>query len=165
MVHKLHLSDQEFRQLALGLYLGNWLANAQSVPGEEPHPEIDTILQKVYKVAKDKHVAGLKIAQRAGIYSCAQHDSLDSRDVYSIIIQEYDRNTVFEGLAHALAQRDAHEALDHGGESGAQPKHADNRMDLELAAYNDYVEEFAEQGLGRVVVNPERQAPCQEVEK
>ena len=58
MLHKLHLTDAKYRNLLLLSYLGNWLANANSVPGSESYPELSQLLSKLYKSAK---LSGLKV--------------------------------------------------------------------------------------------------------
>jgi hypothetical protein len=145
MIHKLHLTENELQHLALMGYLGNWIANAQAVPDEEPHPELEKVLQKIYKLAKDNHVKRMKITYDFGHYSCVEHDGINS-NAYEII-QQYDEQSMFETLAHFLAERDVYRTT----------KSHKNTSEMELLAletekYNFYIEEFSKHGLDRLNV-------------
>lgn len=160
MTYKLDLSATEFRDLALALYLGNWLANAHSVPGEEDHPELEALLQKIYKIAKENKVPGLRIKKSGKYYDCMEHDSVEVDETQDII-RQYDERSMFETLARQLAARDTHEKLVHGKEPVA-PEDVLNRLELETADYDEYMDEFTDHGIGRVLVDTKRHIPCEE---
>jgi hypothetical protein len=147
MLHKLHLTDNELLNLALVCYLGNWIANAQAVPDEEPHPKLDMILQKVYKLAKEDHLKGMKVTYDSGRYNCVEHDDINS-SAYDII-QEYDEQTMFESLAHFLAERDIRTTV-----VSDESMDEEQLFELEVKNYDAYVEEFSKYGLDRLFVSP-----------
>jgi hypothetical protein len=150
MVHKLHLTDEEYKQLALACYLGNWIANAQAIPGEEPYPGLEKVLQKVYKQAQENHIEGMKIVYEYGEYSCREHDGLDNSVAYPII-EDYDEQSMFENLAHYLSRRDAYNELKHSKKNLNEL----DELNLETKKYNEYIEEFSKHGLGRLVAKTE----------
>ncbi len=68
---------------------------------------------------------------------------------------------MFETLADQLAKRDVHEKLVHGTEPAATEDIASG-MELEIAAYEEYMDEFAAHGIEHVEVNAKRVIPCEE---
>jgi hypothetical protein len=126
-------------------YLENWVANAQAMPDEEPRPELDIVLLKVYKLAKGDHLKGMKITYDSGRYDCVGRDDINS-SAYDII-QEYDEQTMFESLAHFLAERDIRTT-----EVSDESMSEEQLFELEAKNYDTYIEEFSKYGLDRLFV-------------
>ncbi len=186
MIHKIHLTDEELRSLALAVYLGNWVANTPGGPHGAPsdneeasRPDIEALLQKLYRTAKLDGLPGLDVARQNGRYTSPQHDDPQGQwdddqdddddgptwqgndaDVRELI-DAYDENAMFNRLAHELAGRDVHEQLVHGAEPPAEEDLA-NEEELEHAAFHRYLDEFDEHGLGRVLVDQRRHVPCED---
>ena len=162
MKHQLHLTSEELAQLALAVYLGDWMANGNSTASEESHPDIYPLLQKIYKLARDDSATGLKIRFEDGVYACAQHESEDPTGVYEQVIAPYDQSIVFEELASALAARDTHEKLYHTAAGDIPPEDIDSQLELTGALFDDYLKEFEQYGFNRVVIDKSLGGPCKD---
>lgn len=138
MSHNLSLTDDEFRTLALAIYLGEHMANIGTRPGKEPYPEITALLQRIY----------------------SQIDEDAGEDKAATIIDHYDEDTMYEELAHQLAERDIHERIDHADNPPASD--IANRPKLERQRAESYHKEFDEHGLGHLVIDRERPIPCED---
>lgn len=138
MSQTLELTDDEFRTLALAVYLGERMANIGSKPGKETYPAMTALLQKIY----------------------ARTDE-DAAETYADkIIANYDEDTMFEELAHELALRDIHERIDHA--ASPSPDDVQNRAKLERQRTQWYQREFDEHGLGHVIIDAGRPIPCED---
>ncbi len=140
---RIELSKAQFRTLVELVFLGDWIANAARIPGEDEVRRFSSLKQHIYTLA---HQSGLRNfveydpRLRRFFPTNTLHDRLEE------IIDEYDDETLWQELQFRLAARDLRDV--HG--DAVDSMSPEERISKEEPLLDRYQTEFEEHGMERL---------------
>lgn len=154
---RVEFTQAEYRQLLELMYLGDWVANATKVPGEEPFL-YEALGQKILAQARD---AGCGDCVEEGEESGELFPSRIIEEACDSIIANYDNDSFWEELPARLAERDVERVK---GEGALSKMTGEQRLEEIGAIEDDYKEEFETHGLDRLeIVESDKISPSRRV--
>lgn len=141
------LSREQFAILLELVYLGNWMANAIRMPGEEI-TDLSHLEQHLFSLARDlgfDDVADLDETLPDVFPSQALEDRME------LYIEEYDDQTFWDQLIDRLAERDV---LEDHGEPAVRAMSQEEYFQKRDAYVAKYEEEATKHGIERLRVIP-----------
>jgi hypothetical protein len=141
------LSREQFAILLELVYLGNWMANAIRMPGEEI-TDLSHLEQHLFALARDRgldDIADLDETLPGAFPSQALEDRME------LYIEEYDDQVFWDQLTDRLAERDM---LEEHGEPAVRAMSQEEYFERRDAYVAKYEEEATNHGIERLRVIP-----------
>jgi hypothetical protein len=143
---KINFTNKQYEALLKLVYLGNWVANSNHVPGsKEIHASLEEVEEYVFSYAKDfglKHFVDTRFKGKA--YPSRQ---FDEESGVQDIIDEYDEENLWDELCDQLSRRDFHEKYSNEEIEKMDP---DERMEKLYSFISTWEDEFENHGLSRL---------------
>lgn len=134
-------TKEQYKALAMLVFLGNWLANATRV---EPIQEFDDMQKHILSYAKQFDLPDI-VEEESGTGDSYPTDKFE--DELSPYIDEYNQDNFWEELIHSLAYRDLREEI--GGDAFANLEREELNDKLQ-PHMEKYAKEFEQNGIGNL---------------